>query len=87
MTYEENYWKRLAERANPNDAVVKGHFYSIGPENPRTPRKYRGFGGDRYVVRFNDGRMVTSTNMWYAGTIPEQFRGQLPDNAEFVKEH
>jgi hypothetical protein len=66
--------------------VVKGCHYIIGAEKPTTPRSWRGFGGDRYHIRFNDGREVVSTNLWCQGPIPAQFREQLPDNAEFVKD-
>jgi len=38
------------------------------------------------VIKFRDGRSVTSTNLWCQGTIPLQYRDELPDNAEFVKE-
>ena len=81
------FWAQLiAQRGNPKCVVVKGTHYTIGPEDPNIRRQWRGFHGDRYVIRFLDGRTVTSTNLWCQGTIPLQYREQLPDNAEFVKE-
>jgi hypothetical protein len=85
---EETFWQRLIEkRNNPSHVVVKGTHYQIGPEDPSIRRQWRAFHGDRYNIKFNDGRTATSTNLWCQGTIPAAFREQLPDNAEFVKEH
>ena len=84
---EETYWKPLVENRNdPDHVVVNGTHYTGGPEQPATPRHRRGFGGDRYNIKFHDGREVTSTNLWCQGTIPAQFREQLPDNAEFRRD-
>lgn len=83
---EETYWQKLIDsRESPNHVVVNSTHYMIGPEDS-TPRRWRGFGGDRYVIQFSDSRRVTSTNLWCQGTIPAQFREQLPDNAEFIRE-
>jgi hypothetical protein len=42
---------------------------------------YRGFAGRRFVIRFHDGRIVETTNLWSNGIIPEHFRDRLLDNA------
>lgn len=84
---EETFWQRLIDqRNNPNFIVVNGTHYQIGPEES-TPRRWRGFGGDRYTIKLSDGRTVTSTNVWCQGAIPAEYREQLPDNAEFIKEN
>lgn len=84
---DKRFWKCLiAERDNPKHVVVKATHYQIGPEDQSIRRQWRGFHGDRYNIRFNDGRTVTSTNMWCQGAIPAQLRDDLPDNAEFVKD-
>jgi hypothetical protein len=81
------FWQRIVEQyGNPRHVVVKSTHYQIGPEDPIIRRSWRGFRGDRYNIKFHDGRTVISTNLWCQGTIPAQFREQLPDNAEFVKE-
>jgi len=83
----ESFWKRLITlRDNSDHVVVNGTHYTIGPEDSSIRRQWRGFHGDRYVIKFRDGRTVTSTNLWCQGTIPLQYRDELPDNAEFVKE-
>ncbi len=84
-----NHWREWIERAERGDARivrVGNVHYHIGDEKPDSPRHCRGFDGARWVVRFPDGRQVTSTNLWCQGNIPEHFQGRLPDNAEFVQE-
>lgn len=84
---EETFWQPHIEKRNdPDHVVVKGVHYIIGAEDPSIKRNWRGFGGDRYHIKFHDGRTVVSTNLWCQGPIPARFREQLPDNAEFVKE-
>lgn len=83
---QETYWKQLIEqREQPSHVRVNGSHYFIGPERPTTPRQQRGTRGDRYTIKFQDGRQVVTTNLWQQGPIPAQFREQLPDNAEFIK--
>lgn len=83
-------WNQIAERDRGVDAaravVVNGTHYYLGDENERGPSRFRGFGGNRFVIRFLDGRTVTSTNLWHQGEVPQEFAEQLPDNAEFVRE-
>lgn len=61
---------------------VKHVHYIIGTE--ADTGSFRGFGGARFDIKFNDGRLITSTNVWCQGDIPEKFWGQLPDNAVFL---
>lgn len=58
--------------------MSKGCHYWIGDENVEC---CRGFGGDKFVIRFKDGKEVTTTNLWYQGAIPKHFQKILPDNA------
>lgn len=64
-----------------NAVVVKGVHYSIEP----TPLgDSYGYGGARFSVVFNTGRVEETNNLWFQGTIPEWFRSRIPDNASFV---
>jgi hypothetical protein len=65
-------------------ARINGKHYEIAEDTG--PDSCRGFGGQKYKIKFNDGRIVETRNLWYQGDIPEYFKAQLPDNAEFVKE-
>jgi hypothetical protein len=80
--FECALWReRLPRVGNPDVAIINGTFYSIGDENSKDP--FRGFGGDKFVINFKDGRKVTTTNLWCGGNISAHWRPQFPDNADF----
>ena len=75
-------WReRLSLIRQPNIVIIDGTFYTIGDED--SPSPFRGFGGSKFVIRFKDGREVTTTNLWCGGDIDEHWRPQFPDNADF----
>ena len=80
--FECALWReRLPLVKNPDVAIIDGTFYTIGDENDPSP--FRGFGGDKFVIKFKDGREVTTTNLWCGGHISEAWKPQFPDNADF----
>jgi len=77
----------LARTAADRVVRVNGRHFMIGDEpQPGAYRNGLGHGGFRFVIRFTDGREVTSHNLWGQGEIPERFRDRLPDNARFVND-
>ena len=87
-TIHDEFWQdRIAKDAEyPEEvAIIQGHHYVIGGEKEFTGfgRGVRGFSGRKFQIKFFDGRVVTTTNLWTQGRIPPKFRHQLPDNAEF----
>lgn len=70
-----------AQDTDPTLVRAAGHQYHIGPEDQKGASHWRGFGGARATIRFTDGRVVVTTNLWNNGEIPERFRADLPDNA------
>jgi hypothetical protein len=80
--FECAIWReRLPLVGKPNIAIIDGTFYTIGDEKSKDP--FRGFGGDKFVIHFKDGRQVTTTNLWCGGEIPEYWKSHFPDNADF----
>lgn len=80
--FECALWReRLPLVGRPDVAIIDGTFYTIGDENDPSP--FRGFGGDKFVIRFKDGRQVTTTNLWCGGDISKHWRPKFPDNADF----
>jgi hypothetical protein len=79
----ERFWLQWVETRNdPNCVRVNGvHYYICDEASIST---FRGFAGRKFTVKFNDGRVVTTTNMWHQGDIPAALREQLPDNAAFI---
>lgn len=80
--FECSLWReRLSLVGNSNTAIIDGTMYIIGDENDPSP--FRGFGGDKFIINFKDGRKVTTTNLWCGGHISDAWRPQFPDNADF----
>ena len=75
------FWTEYVEtKSDHSHLVVNNNHYVIGPATG-----YQGgFGGAKFNIKFNDGREVTTTNLWMQGDIPERFRDRLPNNAVFV---
>jgi hypothetical protein len=77
-------WVAFSLAKHPSFVRANGRHYIIGDEEGNLVFGMRGFGGERFIVKFHDGRIVKTTNLWAQGVIPERFRDRLPDNAEFV---
>lgn len=87
MCFSCSIWsKRLKElKTLPEHtiAIIDGTYYSIGDEDSKS--SFRGFGGARFQIEFNDGYKVITTNLWCGGDIPLYWRDKLPNNAKFEK--
>lgn len=66
-------------------AVIDGFRYSISPDQPEGFRGFIGHGGAEFVIRFDDGREVTTRNLWANGRVPPHFSARIPNNARFIK--
>lgn len=62
--------------------VADGKAYFIGPEGVNV--RWAGFGGEKFVIEFLDGRRVETHNLWHRGVVPEHFRARLPNTARRV---
>lgn len=83
--FECHFWaSRLEEDKNlPPHTVcmIDGGHYIIEDENDKS--HFRGFGGDKFVIKFNDGTEVTTTNLWYQGKPQGYWKEKFPNNANF----
>lgn len=78
------FWKgKVSIQDRMNIARVDRNHFIIGSESD--PGR-RGYNGQKFTIKFFDGRKITTTNLWCQGKIPEHFRKTLPDNAEFEEE-
>lgn len=82
LCYECYFWTDLFNHS-PNNVVIDGKCYHI---DPNEQAKYKGFGGRKFKIRFLDGTLAETTNLWLNGEIPEHFRGRFPNNAEFIEQ-
>lgn len=83
--FQRKFWQdRLLDDAKEPDrvAIIDGTHYYIGDEDSKETY-FRGFAGAHFTIRFYDGRVVETTNLWCQGDIPEEFRDLFPNNAEF----
>jgi hypothetical protein len=74
----------VRSKGDPTHVVVKGRHYVIEPNRQGRAGGFIGHGGAEFVIRFFDGREVTTRNLWAQGIVPEWFRDRLPDSGEFV---
>lgn len=80
-----NFWREYFEsKDNPRHARINGRHYCVSPRNDKDTQ-WNGFGGRETTIRFLDGRVVSTNNLWHQGEIPAIWRERLPDNAEFAK--
>ena len=80
--FECALWReRLPLVGSPDVAIIDGTLYTIGDEDDPSP--FRGFGGDKFVINFKDGRQVTTTNLWCGGHISNTWKSKFPNNADF----
>lgn len=82
------YWTNVTVQAKTvwkdRSVRINGEHFMIGDDVPN-PSQLKGHGGARFQIKFHDGRVVETTNLWHQGEIPKEFKDKLPDNADFVK--
>lgn len=82
--YIRKFWLDLVDKRYRLSSVrIAGEHYTICQEFPQSSQP-RGHSGRKFTIQFNDGRQVETTNLWSQGTIPPEFKDDLPDNARFV---
>lgn len=85
LCFSCNFWQQQHDAdlkcKDHEFAIIDGKHYRIGPED--APAYFRGFGGDKFVIKFHDGTEVITTNLWYQGEIPDVFKKDMPNNADF----
>lgn len=82
---EKVRWKENGDKNESGYQAIRsgGTHMVIGREDPDNP--FRGFGGRQCKFRLLEtGEVIESTNVWYQGRIPSDYKLLLPDNAELV---
>lgn len=84
--FKRTFWlEKYAEDQKEPDhrvAIINGTHYYI--DNEDAEGYFRGFGGAEFIIEFNDGAIVKTTNLWCQGNIPDEFKDLFPNNAKFV---
>jgi len=78
-----NFWREKSiEEPNDRRVIANNCIYSIGkPAISKGRRDFLGHGGRHWTIRFNDGRVVETNNLWGGSEIPERFRHLFSNNA------
>jgi len=81
MCFSCNFWTDIKER---NPLIVNGDSYMDGGNQVGVSRSLLGFSGRIFRYRkLGATEWKETNNMWHQGTVPEVFREEMPDNAEF----
>ena len=85
MCFGCNFWRELLEEDKqlpPHvSCMINGTHYRICDENSKS---HKGFGGREFHIKFNDGTIVTTTNLWCQGEPSKEWIDKFPDNAIFL---
>lgn len=88
------FWEDWIKTRGPLNFIANGKAYEIGPaRSPSTPSECLGFGGARWIIRFNGGAFGVhlgeerTNNLWCQGNVPEHFRAELPDSATLTADN
>ena len=83
MCFSCNFWTDIKER---NPLIINGDSYMDGGNQVSVRhRDLLGFAGRVFRYRrLGETEWKETNNMWHQGTVPEIFREEMPDNAEFA---
>lgn len=66
-------------------ARIKGEHYIIGTGIGERQNRALGMSGAEATIKFKDGRIVKTNDLWHQGKIPAVVAHLLEDNAAFVR--
>ncbi len=76
----KEFWlKKVAKK--DNYIRIKGRCYYIDEKYHAS----KGSKGTEFTIKFFNGKKITTTDLWLCGKIPEEFKDELCNNAEFCK--
>lgn len=82
--FDHKFWDLIVAEKDKH-VIIGGKSYSVGAEDSKFP--FRGHGGRKFRFKMIEtGEVVTTTNLWYQGEIPESHKDKLPDTAVWVVE-
>lgn len=75
------HWADLAMNKDNQEVVrYKGQHYIVGEQEA----DYKGMGGQKFIIKFDDGRTIETDNLWHQGNIPESWLEILSNNATII---
>lgn len=77
--FEVNFWN---ETLDEDAIIVRGTCYHDGGRKPSGYGGFLGFGGARYLIQMDNGKLIDTNNLWCNGDVPEE--RNVSDNAKFL---
>lgn len=86
MCFNCNFWREQLVRdkeliGQHKTCMIDGTHYIICDENSKSA--FKGFGGAKFQIEFNDGTRVVTTNLWCQGEPTAYWKDKFPNNARF----
>lgn len=93
--FSKDFWNEKVKWKENNDetldglpvARIDGEHHVLDFEN--ATGSFRGCAGAEFFIKFLSGKykdkIFRTTNLWCQGTIPEEYKDVLADNAEFIE--
>lgn len=78
--FYEEFWTEKVHAKKQNShryPVANGEMFYVGSDTDYV----KGFCGTKFCIKFFDGTVIYTNNLWHNGTIPDNFREKLPDDA------
>lgn len=84
--HRKKIWLDIIEEREKH-VVIDGECYYLERNNLNGCDRagFKGFGGRRFRIKFNNGEIIETTNLWHNGVIPDEFRNVLKDEAVFIE--
>lgn len=78
----DTFWNdQLGDRKDA--VVIAGEQYRLGKPYPQ---KGHGMDGSHHKIKMlSTGEVIDTADLWHQGTVPEEYKGILQDNAKFVR--
>jgi len=80
--FDCSFWLKkicMSEDSKKRQVIVDGIHYMLSDSS------IRGYCGSHFKIKFFDGRLVETDNLWHQGKIDDMFRYYLKDNAVFIQ--
>ena len=79
------FWTEKIQEADDVTFVIDGTRYHCGGTcDPKVEKRYKGHGGAKHKIKkFDSDKVYLTDNLWCQGNVPELFKKDIPDNAEF----
>lgn len=75
----KEFWLKIVAKKDKY-IRIRGRCYYIDEKYHTS----KGSKGEKFTIKFFDGKKVTTTDLWHCGKIPDEFKEELCNNAEFV---